>query len=121
MYTYKINEALLDYRLQKKLSQREMAEKLSMSEKTYAQYESSEPPVPDVDTVCLMSRVTGHSVDYLLQGKEAAGDRAFQRLPKDFQMLCEIYGSLDELGMEELERIHRFLNILEEEKTDKNV
>lgn len=127
MYTYKINEALLEYRLQEKLSRKEMAEKLSMSEDLYVRYESEEPPVPDVDTICLMSEVTGRFVDYLLQGKKAAGDRALQRLPKDFQMLCEIYGSMKNLDIKQLQRIDRFLDFMEkeknksEEKTDGNV
>lgn len=127
MYTYKINEALLEYRLQEKLSRKEMAEKLSMPEDLYVRYESEEPPVPDVDTICLMSEVTGRSVDYLLQGKKAAGDRAFQRLPKDFQMLCEIYGSMKSLDIKQLQRVERFLAFMEkekhksEQKTDGNV
>lgn len=127
MYTYKINEALLEFRLQENLSQKEMAEKLSMSEELYARYESEKPPIPDVDTICLMSRVTNRSVDYLLQGKKEAGYKAFQRLPKDFQILCEIYGSLDDPGTEQLQRIYRFSNFVDkelkksDEKTDKNV
>lgn len=127
MYTYKINEALLDYRLQENLSQEEMAKKLSISEELYAQYESEDPPVPDVDMICLMSKVTGRSVDYLLHGKKAAGEKAFQKLPKDFQIICELYGSMGNSDMEQLQRINRFLDFMEkaknksEEKTDKNV
>lgn len=128
MDTHQIKEGLLDYRIQEELSQKEMAEKLSMSEEDYMQYESEEPPVPDIDTLCLMSEVTNRSVDYLLFGRKAAEDKALKKLPKDFQVLCEMSRDLDFQNAESFQTIFRFMKFLEkmqnknnEEKTDGNI
>lgn len=127
MYQYKIKEGLIGYRHQEHLSQEEMGRKLSMSEQEYARYESDQPPTPDVDTICRMAEVTGKSVDYLLFGKEIVEDRAFKRLPEDFQFLCAAYRKLGIQNTEKLQLLYRFIKFMKAEqnktepKTDKNV
>lgn len=120
MDTYQIKEGLLDYRIQEELSRKEMAEKLSMTEEAYAQYESEEPPIPDVDTLCRMSEVTNRSVDYLLYGKKAAEDKALKKLPKDFQMLCEMSRGLDFQNTESFQTIFKFMKFLEKMQNKNN-
>lgn len=120
MDKYKIKEGLMDYRLRKNLTLEEMSKRLSMPEEVYAAYESEEPPIPDLDTLCRMARVTNKSVDYLLFGKKAVEDKALQKLPKDFQMLCEMYRHLDGPNTEHMQFMYRFLKFLQEEQNKKN-
>lgn len=116
MDKFKIKEGLTEYRLRNHLSLREMAERLSMTEEVYAQYESEHPPTPDVDTLCRMAQAVNKSVDYLLLGKETVEARALKKLPEDFQILCDLYLHMNLQNTEKFQFMCRFLKFLREEQ-----
>lgn len=103
MDTYQIKEGLLDYRIQEELSRKEMAEKLSMTEEAYAQYESEEPPIPDVDTLCRMSEVTNRSVDYLSMAKKQPRTKRL----KSFQRIFRCYAKCPAVWTFKTQRVSR--------------
>lgn len=95
MGKYKLREILKAYRRSQNLTQGEMAQKLFMARQTYAKYESTNAPIPDLDTLCRMAEAMDMPVDYLLFGKETSADSIFRDLPRDLQLLCKIYFRLN--------------------------
>lgn len=116
MGKYKIRDSLIDYRRSANLTQKEMSEKLFLSRQTYARYESEKAPTPDLDTICRMAEVMEQPVDYLLFGKEAASDNPLKDLPKDLQLLCEMYFDLNIQNTSNFQLMCMFLKFLEAEQ-----
>lgn len=116
MGKYKIREVLLDYRHSQRLTQEEMSKKLFISRQTYAKYESKTAHIPDLDTLCRMAEVMNQSVDYLLFGKEAAADRVFRDLPRNLQLLCEMYFHLNIQNLTNFQFMCIVLKFLEAEQ-----
>ena len=61
-----IGERLLDLRLKKHLSQKEIAEKLNVSYTTYGDYERNESE-PSFSTLLFLSNFYDVSIDYLIK------------------------------------------------------
>lgn len=123
MGDYKIGRILKQYRDSKHWSQGDMAKQLHVSRQTYGRYEGGSQ-IPDLDTVCSMASLMNVSVDYLLLGSDEAQKKAFESLPKDFQLLCETYRDLNLQSTTNLEFMQRFLKFMkaeeEREKKKKN-
>lgn len=86
---------LKDCRLEKHLTQKELAQILNITQQTYSDYETGRTN-PDLKTLCLIADVLAVSIDYLLGREDDFGNVATPgaELPADEQELLTNFRTL---------------------------
>lgn len=109
-------EILKQLRTQNGFTQKEMAQKLKMTQQAYSRYERAECQ-PDIDTLCKLADIFEVSVDYLLGRETAQKNTALIEkdgitdVAKNF--IKEFQDVLSEKRFRDLAKLYRAMNDLQ--------
>lgn len=81
---------LLELRMEKELSQRQMAKELNISQGTYNNWENSNTQ-PSIEQLIALSKFFGVSVDYLIGNTDELGNVAGDKLSSETNEILRLY------------------------------
>lgn len=99
-------------RLERKLTQEELADYINVSKSTYSRYESGTTE-PDMDTLNKLADFFNVSVDYLLGREESSIERLEKNLARLDPRIQQAYHSLQNMDEEDLAMTLELIKVIE--------